>query len=154
MDYLNITCVHPCKKSNRIFFDTNCLPFIICNLFDFVICLIFIHTIFEVVNINSVNFCWISTFGYTSVTFWNGQPDVALVWFMQWTRMALKHGEKTGFGVLLESMRFVWKYYKLPKTCRHTHYRHPINAAQLREAFQEHWLVTVPPSLPCGLSLS
>ena len=60
------------------------------------------HDICEVVNTNSLDFCWISTIGYISITFWKmilGQnPYVALVWFMQWAKMAFEHGEKTGIG--------------------------------------------------------
>ena len=26
------------------------------------------------------------------------KPDVVLVWFMQWPKTALEHGEKTGIG--------------------------------------------------------
>ena len=57
--------VHPCEKVIGIFFRHK---FFIIYFLPFV--LVFIHDICEVVNINCVNFCWISIIGYASVTFW------------------------------------------------------------------------------------
>ena len=57
--------VHPCEKVIGIFFRHK---FFIIYFLQFV--LVFIHDICEVVNINCVNFCWISIIGYASVTFW------------------------------------------------------------------------------------
>ena len=65
--YLFITYfihVHPCEKVIGIFFRHK---FFIIYFLPFV--LVFIHDICEVVNINCVNFCWISIIGYASVTF-------------------------------------------------------------------------------------
>ena len=56
--------VHPCEKVIGIFFRHK---FFIIYFLPFV--LVFIHDICEVVNINCVNFCWISIIGYASVTF-------------------------------------------------------------------------------------
>ena len=44
-----------------------------------------------------------------------------------------------GVGV---HMRIIWKYYKLPKTCRHTQVDSLATSyGQLREAIQDHWQV-------------
>ena len=56
--------VHPCEKVIGIYFRHK---FFIIYFLSFA--LVFIHDIYEVVNIKSVNFCWISIIGYTSVTF-------------------------------------------------------------------------------------
>ena len=57
--------IHPCEKVIGIYFRHK---FFIIYFLSFA--LVFIHDIYEVVNIKSVNFCWISIIGYTSVTFW------------------------------------------------------------------------------------
>ena len=59
------THVRPCEKVIGIYFRHK---FFIIYFLSFA--LVFIHDIYEVVNIKSVNFCWISIIGYTSVTFW------------------------------------------------------------------------------------
>ena len=57
--------VHPCEKVIGIFFRHNFF-----TIYFSLLVLVFTHNICEVVNINSVDFCWISIAGYISVTFW------------------------------------------------------------------------------------
>ena len=58
--------IHPCEKVIEIFFRHEFF-----TVYFLLFVLVFIHDICEVVSINSVDFCWISITGYTSVTFWN-----------------------------------------------------------------------------------
>ena len=57
--------VHPCEKVIGIFFRHNFF-----TIYFLLFVLVFLHDICEVVNINSIDFCWISITGYTSATFW------------------------------------------------------------------------------------
>ena len=57
--------IHPCEKVIGIFFRHNFF-----TIYFLLYVLVFIHDICEVFNINSIDFCWISIIGYTSVTFW------------------------------------------------------------------------------------
>ena len=65
MSEIRLHVVHPCEKVIGIFFRHNFF-----SIYFLLFALVFIHNIWEVVNINSVDFCWISITGYTSVTFW------------------------------------------------------------------------------------
>ena len=106
----------PVKRWSE-FFDTIRLPFI------FVVCSSF-HTLqCEVVNINSVNFCYFDHWSHLNDILkreTGSKPDVALICFIHWERMVLKHGEKDWKWCLKGCNRFVCKFYKLPKTCQHT----------------------------------
>ena len=62
------------------------------------------------IHVNSVYFIWISITGYTSGTFEKLQMG-------QNPMSDSCSGRNTGIGVWLECKRFVWKCYKLPKTC-------------------------------------
>ena len=53
--------VHPCEKVIGIFFRHKFFPIYFS---------LFVHNIYEVVDINSIDFCWISIIGYISVSFW------------------------------------------------------------------------------------
>ena len=59
------TNVHPCEKVIGIFFRHSFF-----TIYFLLFVLVFIHNRCEVVNINSIVFCWISITGYNSVTFW------------------------------------------------------------------------------------
>ena len=57
--------VHPCEKVIGILFRHKYF-----TIYFLLFALVVIHNICEVVNINFIDFCWISIIGYASVTFW------------------------------------------------------------------------------------
>ena len=90
-----VTVITPLWKSNRNLFSIQFFynSFFYC-LFSF--SYIFIHNICEVVSINSVDFCLISSDILKKAT--GETPDVALVWLIKWAKMALEHGKNAGIG--------------------------------------------------------
>ena len=70
MPAISQTYVHPCEKVKGIFFDKGYFSLIFLSFIP-----IFIHDLFEEVNLNYANFYWIWVIGYISVTFWKGHLD-------------------------------------------------------------------------------
>ena len=86
--------------------------------------LIFTHNICDVVNFEISIFYWILTFGYTSVTFLKGQlghNPISLypITYPMGTDNIETHG-KLQLVAFSKSRRLIWKYHKLPETCRHS----------------------------------